>query len=84
MFAGERLQRAWSGQLHRVKIGEPTFDHVLGMGLFQYLALNPEEGTLFNDAMASLTSQLSATVAKSHDFSRFGTIADVGGGNGTS
>jgi len=59
MFAGERRQRAWRhGLLLSVKTGEPAFDHVFGMGLFQYLSPNPEEGTLFSDAMASLPSQL--------------------------
>ena len=82
MFAGERLQRAWGGLLHSVRTGETAFDHVFGAGLFPYLAQNPEAAVVFDEAMASLTMQLSAAVAAAYDFSQFGTLVDVGGGHG--
>ena len=42
----------------------------------------PELGAIFNDAMTSVSELAIAPVVAAYDFSRFGTIADVGGGHG--
>ena len=41
LMNGEEHYRAWGELLHSVRTGEPAFDHVYKMGLFQYFARHP-------------------------------------------
>ena len=67
---------------HSVKTGEPATTKTLPEGFWDYFAQHPEEGKIFNEAMvAKAQAQMPAVVA-GYDFSRFGTIADIGGGRG--
>ena len=74
---------AWGNILHSVKTGEVAFDHVFGMDVWQYRARHPEEGHIFNEAMASFSSVVNAAIMASYDFSSIGKIVDVGGGDGS-
>jgi hypothetical protein len=65
-----------------IQTGENGFEKVHNQQLFDYLAQHPEEGSLYNEAMAGLTSQEPAAVAAAYDFSSFNTIIDIGGGTG--
>jgi hypothetical protein len=49
--------------------------------VWSWRAERPEENAAFDRAMASLTGA-SASLLEEYDFGRFGTIVDVGGGNG--
>ncbi|GAC1548411.1 MAG: methyltransferase [Herpetosiphon sp.] len=51
-------------------------------GLYAYLAEQPEANTVFNAAMAAKAHGQVAGVLAAYDFSRFGTIGDIGGGRG--
>lgn len=82
MYAEEQY-RAWGDMLHSVRTGEPAFEHQFGMGVFEYLAQNPEASAVFNEAMTGWTAQLAGAVVDSYDFSPFGTVVDVGGNQGT-
>jgi predicted O-methyltransferase YrrM len=53
------------------------------MGVFEYFCQNQEAGAVFNEAMTNWTTQASAAVAASYDFSHVGSIVDVGGNQGT-
>jgi hypothetical protein len=75
--------RAWEDALYSVETGKIAFDHVFGMGLYQYLAQNPEAGTNFAEAMTEYTTPVAALVAAAYDFSPIGKLIDVGGGHGT-
>jgi hypothetical protein len=44
--------RPWGHMLHSVRTGETAFDHVHGVGLFDYLAKHPEVSGLCNQGMA--------------------------------
>lgn len=68
--------------LYSVKTGEPAFDHLYGMGLFQYQAQHPEDDAGFNAAMTERTAAVATTVAAAYDFSGMHTVVDVGGGHG--
>jgi SAM-dependent methyltransferase len=68
--------------LHSVQTGETAFDHLFGMELFPYLAQHPEEAAVFNAAMTAFSTQVATAVVAAYDFSPFGTIVDVGGGQG--
>lgn len=75
--------RAWEGALHSVKTGEPAFDHVFGMPLFQYFAMHPESARVFDHAMTSRGAQENAAILGAYDFSAAHKLVDVGGGQGT-
>jgi len=79
----EEKYRAWGDVLQSVRTGEPAFDRQFGMGVFEYFCQNPDAGTIFNEAMTNWTTQASAAVAASYDFSHVGSIVDVGGNQGT-
>jgi len=81
LFAGI-TQEAWRDLLYSERTGEPAFHHVFGMDSFSYMAQHPEEAANFDEAMADFTKGIAIAVAATYDFSQFGTIVDVGGGNG--
>ena len=75
--------QAWGDLLHSVRTGENAFRHVHGMDVWSYRADRPEESAIFDGAMQALTRSSNAALMEAYDFGRFGTIVDVGGGNGT-
>lgn len=83
MFGGERAWRSWGKLLHCVKTGESGTRRIYGMGTFEYLAANPDEAVVFNEAMAENTRRVTQALISAYDFSLFRKIMDVGGGNGT-
>ena len=74
--------QAWGHLLHSVRSGENAFRAVHGSDVWAYRADHPEEGTIFDRAMASLTRFAHTSLLESYDFSRFRTVVDVGGGSG--
>jgi len=81
-LTGPWAWRAWEQLSHSVRTGQPAFDQVWGMSNFEYWARHPDVSEIHDDAMAGLTTLEIAQVLQAYDFSRFGTIVDVGGGNG--
>src|ERR1035438_6912482 len=53
-----------------------------GLSLFEWLARNPEEASLFSETMIGFHGAEAEAVAASYDFSGFKTIVDVGGASG--
>src|SRR5439155_447742 len=81
-FGDERNWHAW-GKLERsVMSGEPVRGPRGTQAFFEEDARDPEGAALFNAAMTSLTSAFDAAVTAAYDFSRLGTLVDVGGGQG--
>jgi len=74
--------RAWGELQHSVKTGGVAFDHVEGMPVWRYYETHPEDGLNFMQAMTGLTQGAIMNIVPAYDFSRFGVIVDVGGGNG--
>jgi hypothetical protein len=83
LFNSEFHVRSWAHMDHSVRTGEIAFDYVHGMHDWDFYATHPEEGALFDAAMSANTGPVITAVADAYDFSRFPTIADIGGGNGT-
>jgi hypothetical protein len=79
---GEEQYRTWGDLLHSIQTGQPAFERKFGMDVFEYFHQNTAAGAVFNEAMTNWTTQVSAAVAATYDFSRFGTIVDVGGNQG--
>jgi SAM-dependent methyltransferase len=74
---------AWSDLLTSVKTGEPAFERVHGMKVFEYLARHPEHGKVFGESMTSLSRVENPAVAEAYDFSGVRTLVDIGGGHGS-
>jgi hypothetical protein len=74
---------SWGALLHSVRTGENAFRHVHGETIWEWRAARPEEQAVFDGAMAAQTGAVITDLLGAYDFDRFGTIVDVGGGNGT-
>lgn len=75
--------RAWGPLENQLRTGRTAFDTANGEALFRYLAGDPELQTLFNTAMRSWTVRSTGPLAERAGFERFGTVVDVGGGDGS-
>jgi hypothetical protein len=72
----------WGQLLHSIKTGGTAFEHVHGMGYFDYLKERPELAGLFNEAMTGFVTMNGFAVAEAYDFTLMSKIVDVGGGHG--
>ena len=77
-----RMYRSWAELDHSIATGETAFDHLHGMNVWTYREQHQDEGRVFNDAMSAHVAFVAQAIATAYDFSRFGTIVDVGGGQG--
>jgi orsellinic acid C2-O-methyltransferase len=83
LFAGSGIQESWGELEYCVRTGQPAFRRTSPEGdAFTAMARNPEQVAIFDEAMAATAPATAAAVAAAYDFSRFGTVVDVGGGNG--
>jgi len=83
LFGGEGVWRSWGELLSGVQTGEMVYKRIFGMEPFEDQARDPEQAAMFNRAMSEGTRQTAPGVIEACDFSRFGTLVDVGGGDGT-
>ena len=65
-----------------IRTGKSTTSEISPGGAWAYLASNPEKSKIFDDAMTGKSQGQIAGVLAKYDFSRFKTIADIGGGRG--
>ena len=82
IFNAEVLFPLWGELLHSVTSGQSAATKAFGMPLYEHLAAHPETRALFDRTMASAARFRHGPAIAACDFSRFGTIVDVGGGNG--
>ncbi len=84
MFMGSATitWEVWGNLFYSVKTGQPAFDYVNGMPIFEYLAQNKEASAIFYGGMNSYSTVEAAAVVESYDFSSIKTLVDVGGGYG--
>jgi hypothetical protein len=73
---------AWANLLHAVRTGESAFRSAHGETVWEYRARHPEEGAIFDRAMTDVTQRANRHLLEAHDFARFGSVVDVGGGHG--
>ena len=67
---------------YSMRTGEPALNAVEPRGLWAYYESRPEEARVFGQAMTAKAVGDIGSVLGAYDFSRFGVIADVGGGRG--
>lgn len=82
MIGDPRYQSVWTQLPESVASGTPRAEAVHGVSLWELLDREPDYAETFNDAMTRLTSLDWPTVAAAYDFTRYGTIVDIGGGHG--
>ena len=73
----------WGHLLETVRTGKANLPELRGMAAFDFLMSHPEYAATFFQGMANLSGPETEPVAAAHDFSRFDTLVDVGGGRGT-
>jgi hypothetical protein len=83
MFLSDWHDKAWSGLEYTVRTGKPGFDHVFGMPTFEWMEENPEKRVILDEGQGLKAAGLAEAVIQAYDFADFGSICDVGGGNGT-
>jgi hypothetical protein len=83
LFAGVGIQDSWKELEYCVRTGEPAFKKTApDADPFTQMRQDPEAAAIFDKAMATFAPLTAAAVAGAYDFSAFGKVADVGGGNG--
>lgn len=73
---------AWGRLVDGVRSGDQPFLLEHGTDTWSYQQAHPEETPIFNRAMNSVSGLVAESVVAAYDFSRFGTVVDVGGGGG--
>lgn len=74
--------RVYEETLYSIQTGKMASEKVYQMPLWEYFAQNEEVAQIFDKAMTSFTSGIAPAIATSYDFSKFETLADIGGGHG--
>jgi len=83
IMLGEEHFRTWADLLYSIQTGKPAFDKVYGKPVFDYLASTPRSAKLFDEAMVGVHGAETAAMIDAYDFTAFGVLVDVGGGNGS-
>jgi hypothetical protein len=82
MLSSGIMLRGWANLRHALRTSEGALDDALGMEVYAYLQQNPDDLTVFDAAMSSVSGQEAAALRDAYNFSQFGTLVDVGGGRG--
>ena len=65
-----------------IQTGKPAPILLSGDDSFEQLRRNPEEARLFDNAMTTMSNLTGPSIAAAYDFGAWGSLMDVGGGNG--
>lgn len=79
----DHFWRTWQDLLYSVRTGRPAYDHVHGMGVFDYFSRNPDTGQVFDEAMTNFSATEIPAITAGYDFSGLRKLVDVGGGHGS-
>jgi len=83
MFKGDAYFFSPFGEiLYSIQTGESARTKILGMNGFEYLRRNPEVARVFDEAMTNITQLSASAIASAYDFGRWGSLMELGGGNG--
>ena len=82
MFGSQPIWSSFGHLYEAVLTGQPSFNRVHGTPFFAYLESHPADAAVFNAAMTSGSSAVSAAIVEAYDFSSFQRLVDVGGGHG--
>jgi hypothetical protein len=74
--------QAWAVFDHTLRTGAPAFVHAHGVDYWTYLAGHPRDSARFDASQQAVTQREVRALIPGYDWARFGTVVDVGGGNG--
>jgi O-methyltransferase domain len=77
------LYQAWVEFPNSIRTGLTAFERVHGCTFWDFLRRDPLRETLAARGMGEMQAMQTAAVTAAYDWSRFPTIADIGGGNGS-
>ncbi|HEV3137197.1 MAG TPA: methyltransferase [Pirellulales bacterium] len=83
IMTGEEHFACWGELLYSVRTGHNAFEKIYGEPIFGYLSKHPEQAQIFDEAMVGVHGRETGAMLDAYDFSAIGTLADVGGGNGS-
>ncbi|XRQ16104.1 methyltransferase [Actinomadura welshii] len=83
LFCGPDVWRTWGDMTETLRTGEYAWERATGRTPFEFFESERELSATFNAAMAEHTRAVAPGVIEAHDFGRYGTVADLGGGDGT-
>jgi hypothetical protein len=83
MYGDSAPWQAWSGLEHSVRSGEPSFAHIHGTPMFEYLATHPNSARRFDEAMVASSRLMNDAIVEAYEWGQFGTLVDVAGGMGS-
>lgn len=78
-----RVFPAWDGLHHSLLTGEPGFNKVYGQHIFEYAAIHPDLGPIFDAGMTAIHGYETGAMLEAYDFGGIRVLADIGGGNGS-
>ena len=82
-FSGEPyVLQAWEHIVHSIQTGQPAWEHVHKMPIFEYFGQHPEAAKIFDQAMTSLSAGEAPAIVSAYDFSGIRKLVDIGGGQG--
>ncbi|MFE0019618.1 methyltransferase [Amycolatopsis sp. NPDC059021] len=76
-------ERAWAAVEAGVRSGRGGFHEAFGMPIFEYMDGAPELHARYDRFMSRHTTTIAEEVGEHHDFGRYRSAIDVGGGDGT-
>ncbi|GAB3930708.1 methyltransferase [Kribbella albertanoniae] len=83
LYTDPLITRPWEKLATGLRTGQPTFESIFGLPLFERLAAEPTMSAFFNATMSEATHRVAATAPAAYDFGRFNAVLDIGGGDGT-
>jgi hypothetical protein len=83
IFWGSDFHYPSFGQImHSIQTGESSRTFLSGTDGFEHLRRDPEQARIFDDAMTNMSELVGPAIAAAYDFGAWGSLMDVGGGNG--
>ncbi|MDQ4115878.1 MAG: acetylserotonin O-methyltransferase [Actinomycetota bacterium] len=83
LFCGSRTWSCWGDLAESVRTGDNAWERLTGTPTFAFFDADPELAATFTEAMAEGTRAAAPAVVAHTDLTGVGTLADLGGGNGT-
>jgi O-methyltransferase domain len=83
MMGEQWVWRSWGEALHSVRTGEPAFEHIYGMPLFDYYSEHPEAARVGAAGLSARSEGENAAILAAYDFAAVDSVTDVGGGAGS-
>jgi SAM-dependent methyltransferase len=83
LMAGDDLFEAWCDLYHALESGGSAVEKRFGQDFFSEISKDAQKSHVFDLAMQEIHGCETELMLAHHDFSRYQTVLDVGGGNGS-